>query len=70
MDLKYNLSDDFPPASENKYWRFDKIPNKKSQEIVLPYYPQQFEDRLGFITNLSILDLLMNEGPASRLYLK
>jgi len=28
-------------------------------------YTQVFEDRHGFIPNLSILDLLMNEGPAA-----
>jgi len=34
-----------------------------------PYY-QTFQKRHGFIPNLSILDLLFNEGPASILYLK
>ncbi|MFY7964142.1 MAG: WbqC family protein [Chitinophagaceae bacterium] len=29
-------------------------------------YPQVFEDRLGFIPNLSIIDLLMCMGPASK----
>lgn len=33
-----------------------------------PYY-QTFQKRHGFIPNLSILDLLFNEGPASILYL-
>lgn len=28
-----------------------------------PAYPQVFEDRVGFIPNLSILDLLFNTGP-------
>ena len=34
-----------------------------------PYY-QTFQKRHGFIPNLSILDLLFNEGPASILYLR
>lgn len=34
-----------------------------------PYY-QTFQKRHGFIPNLSILDLLFNEGPESILYLK
>lgn len=33
-------------------------------------YPQVFEDRLGFIPNLSGLDLLMNCGPEASLLLK
>jgi len=34
-----------------------------------PIYQQVFSDRLGFVGNLSIIDLLMNEGPAARDYL-
>lgn len=30
------------------------------------HYTQVFEDRHGFLPNLSILDLLMNEGPAAK----
>jgi hypothetical protein len=33
-------------------------------------YPQVFEVKHGFIPNLSILDLLFNEGPNASLYLK
>lgn len=35
---------------------------KKNQEIGI-YYSQVFEDRNDFINNLSIVDLLFNEGP-------
>ena len=34
-----------------------------------PSYHQVFEDRNGFISNLSILDLIMNLGNESKLYL-
>lgn len=33
-------------------------------QVFVPY-PQVFGDRHGFIPNLSVLDLLMNEGPAA-----
>ncbi|MFW5754274.1 MAG: WbqC family protein, partial [Marinilabiliaceae bacterium] len=32
-------------------------------------YKQVFDDRHGFIPNLSILDLLFNKGPETRLVL-
>lgn len=35
-----------------------------------PSYPQVFEDRIGFTGDLSILDLLLNEGPAGYLLLQ
>ena len=36
----------------------------------LESYTQVFSEKHGFISNLSILDLLFNEGPNSELYLK
>ncbi len=52
-------------------WR--KILNPKNKEIIksfsIPSYIQVFEEKHGFIPNLSILDLLFNLGPESRSYL-
>ena len=33
-----------------------------------PYY-QIFEDRHGFLANLSVIDLIFNQGPQSKMYL-
>ena len=38
--------------------------------IQIPKYVQVFQDKHGFLSNLSILDLLFNEGPNSLNYLK
>jgi len=35
-----------------------------------PTYPQVYEYKIGFKPNLSILDLIMNQGPESIVYLK
>jgi len=46
-------------------------PKNKIQEILnYPSYIQVFDDKHGFISNLSILDLLFNEGPNTLEYLK
>ncbi|MFN3136786.1 MAG: WbqC family protein [Allomuricauda sp.] len=43
---------------------------KKEQDWPMQPYPQVFEERHGFIPNLSILDLLFNEGTNALDYLK
>jgi len=35
-----------------------------------PAYPQVFQSRTGFLPGLSVLDLLMNQGPAAAPYLQ
>jgi len=46
------------------------VNNKK--EILQPFQPyvQVFDDKHGFIPNLSILDLICNEGPNALMYLE
>ncbi|MBO3116649.1 WbqC family protein [Winogradskyella sp. DF17] len=43
--------------------------NPKEATIFLTPYTQVFSNKHGFISNLSILDVLFNEGPATELYL-
>lgn len=53
-------------------WRMLINPKNKVEieSFSMPKYIQVFEDKHGFIPNLSILDLLFNLGPESKLYLK
>ena len=44
--------------------RMTKVPEQ------LPRYYQVFEDRIGFVPDLSILDLLFSEGPATNAILE
>jgi hypothetical protein len=43
---------------------------KEDTNFELKKYHQLFEEKYGFISNLSILDLIFNEGPLSYFYLK
>ncbi|MEL1242011.1 WbqC family protein [Flavobacterium flavipallidum] len=51
-----------------KDYRF--LINGKKDPSVFESYPQVFDDKFGFINNLSILDLLFNEGKFTVDYLK
>ena len=44
-------------------------PKHPSESAVRPYW-QVFKDKFGFVSGLSIMDLLFNEGPESLAYLK
>jgi len=47
-----------------------KKPFEQDTYFQLRPYPQVFEPKYGFLPNLSILDLLFNEGPEALAYLK
>jgi len=53
-------------------WRKKIHPKNKSEELGVnfPKYIQVFEEKHGFIPNLSILDLLFNLGPNCKTYLE
>lgn len=43
---------------------------KRDVQQTLPAYPQVFDHKNNFLANLSVIDLLFNEGPAATGYLK
>ena len=74
IDVNINFTDEY---YENQFEALDarfKISPKNIENIEinvnLPQYYQVFAAKHGFLPNLSILDLLFNEGPNSRLILK
>jgi len=69
VDLRF--TEDFVAEAEDDY-RFSISPKNKALAepgLEKPYY-QVFSAKFGFIPDLSVLDLLFNEGPDSILYLK
>ena len=72
IEFDYDKTTEFVENYEGeKDYRYLKNA-KKPPEIVkeLPKYTQMFDDRNGFIPNLSILDLLFMEGPNAVMYLE
>jgi hypothetical protein len=62
LDLNYKLTNTYAPISEKKDFRNLAIA-KKQQEKPCKQYIQMFDEKHGFIPDLSILDLLFMEGP-------
>lgn len=56
-----------PPIGQTNDMRYLIIPR---QEIEHDHYVQVFEDKTGFNSNLSILDLLFAQGPETKSFLK
>ena len=59
----YSFTTDFERLADENDYRISL--SKGSNKIEMKPYYQVFADRHGFISNLSIVDLLFNEGPNS-----
>lgn len=69
LDLIYKYSDEFEKEHPDLADFRNNIHPKRSSNIGVNTYFQVFEERNGFIPNLSIVDLLFNQGPQSKKYL-
>ena len=68
MQPEMRLTNEYEPQPLDKLDARHWIHPKRSPEAVgihLAHYPQVFEDRLGFLENLSVLDLIFCAGPAA-----
>ncbi|MBD3724703.1 MAG: WbqC family protein [Flavobacteriaceae bacterium] len=85
MDLNFQIFEivneclgvDLPFSKTNEYFHeiqdqndFRYLANGKKDTFLNEEYTQVFEEKHGFIPNLSILDLLFNEGRYAKDYLK
>ncbi len=69
VDTEISKTNTYQKNSEYKDLRY-LIEVKKAKEFHLAPYTQVLEAHHGFLSNLSILDLLFNEGPNSLNYLE
>lgn len=76
LDISISLTSEYQgnPSDEIADWRNAIHPKQHKQrpdeQFKAAYYAQAFEDRHGFLSNLSILDLLFCSGPGAGLVLE
>lgn len=63
IDVEFKNSTSYEKVEENDYRTLIHPKKEATSHFVKENYTQVFSDRNGFISNLSILDLLFNEGP-------
>lgn len=69
LDIPYSYSDEYYRSTEYAIdFRESIHPKKNTGDNLKPYF-QVFEERNGFFPNLSIVDLLFNQGPQSTKYI-
>jgi hypothetical protein len=69
MKFEFHKTTEYFPAPENVS-DFRYLANGKKDANSFEKYTQVFDDKRGFINNLSVLDLLFNEGKFAMDYLK
>ncbi|HFS67413.1 MAG TPA: hypothetical protein ENK67_04300 [Flavobacteriia bacterium] len=67
VEIPFELTADYQLEFTNDF-RF-LVNAKQETNVLFPKYIQVFQEKHSFIPNLSILDLLFNEGPNTEMYL-
>lgn len=70
LDLPYQKTEEYHQDPENLEDARYLIAAKNKQPQQLEPYLQVFQDKFGFLNDLSIVDLIFNEGPNSLNYLQ
>ncbi len=65
----YSLNTQYEKTPEMEDFR-DKFSAKNESEYDMEFYYQTFSDKLGFLKDLSVLDLICNKGPESLTYIQ
>ena len=69
LKTELSLTDDYLTEPSSQDLREAFSPKTESSLPLRPYY-QVFDQKFGFVPDMSVLDLLFNMGPESILYLK
>jgi hypothetical protein len=70
MKLEYNKTSEYFHDTDSAILDFRALANGKKDNNTFETYTQVFDDKHGFINNLSVLDLIFNEGKYAMEYLK
>ncbi len=68
-DKEFSLTQEYQKTTEGLDFR-EKFSAKKETGYSFTEYYQTFSDKLGFVSDLSIIDLLCNIGPECATYIK
>lgn len=69
IEFEANTEYEKSPVNSTDLREISSAKKRIPANITYPSYPQVFEEKSGFIPNLSIFDLLFNLGPESRGYI-
>lgn len=70
MELKYTKTEEYFAEPKNLINGRSLINAKGEKEFNLQAYTQVFESKFGYLNDLSIIDLIFNEGPNAANYLQ
>ena len=70
VDLNNDFSKKYIEDYKTKFDLRNLIEHKNKTKKLIPNYTQVFSNKNGFINDLSIIDLIFNEGPNSLRFLK
>ena len=70
LPFEFQTPEKYDPHPEHITDYRGLVNNRKEKEQPFKPYVQVFDDKHGFISNLSILDLICNEGPNAMIYLE
>lgn len=68
-DVPFQFTEDYTKEIEGTDYR-NQCSAKSKVDLGYPEYYQTFDEKFGFIENLSILDVIFNLGPESSSYLR